>query len=302
MNFIQKKREENSPFVQLFILILCAVFGLVVISAIGMGIIYLMYGREILANMNWMSGTDRHYLHAQRILISAQQIGLFLFPALFLAKIEGGKIDGFYGFKRPDPGLILTVFLIMAAALPLLEWVAVLNQKMVFPDALKGIERWMKAAEDQAMETTKALLKMESAGSFLINIGMIALLPAVAEELMFRGALQRALGRMYQNPHLAIWFSAFIFSAIHMQFYGFLPRLLLGAGFGYLYFWGGSLWYAMFAHFINNAYAVCAAWYMQKNNIPLSDTDKTMNIAWYGYVISAVLTFLLFRYFKKQAR
>ncbi|MOA49826.1 CAAX amino terminal protease self- immunity [compost metagenome] len=85
-----------------------------------------------------------------------------------------------------------------------------------------------------------------------------------------------------------------------MQFYGFLPRLCLGAAFGYLYFWSGSLWYAIFAHFINNAYAVCAAWYMQKNNIPLSEADKTLNIAWYGYIVSAILTFLLFRYFKTK--
>lgn len=302
MSSIQKIREENSPFVQLLILVIYAVIAVIVVSIASIGIIYLIYGPEIFSNMNWMTGAESRYLPAQRILISAQQIGLFLVPALLLVKTEGGKINGFYGFKRPDPGLVLIVLLLMAAALPVLEWVASLNQHMVFPEALKGIERWMKAAEEQAMETTKALLKMESAGSFLLNIGMIALLPALAEELMFRAALQRIFGRMWNSPHLAIWFSAFVFSAIHMQFYGFLPRLLLGAGFGYLYFWSGSLWYAVFAHFINNAYAVCAAWYMQKNNIPLSETDKTMNIAWYGYVASAVLTFLLFRYFKKQAR
>ncbi|MBB5437132.1 hypothetical protein HDC92_000800 [Pedobacter sp. AK017] len=302
MGSIEEIKEENSPFVQLLMLCFYAFLGLFVFLAIGFAVIYLKYGGSLLQNMDWLSSTEASYLPAQRILITAQQIGLFLVPALLLAKIEGGRINGFYGFKRPDAGLLLLVLLMMAGALPLLEWVTQLNQKMSFPAALKGVENWMKAAEDQGMKMTIALLKMENIGMFLLNIGMIALLPAVAEELMFRAGLQRIFGRMFNNPHLAIWFSAFVFSAIHMQFYGFLPRLLLGATFGYIYFWSGSLWYAIFGHFLNNAYAVCAAWYMQKNNIPLSEADKTMDIAWYGYVISAGLTFLLFRYFKKQTQ
>lgn len=300
MNSIQKNREENSPFVQVLMLIFYAILGLIVASAIGFGLVYLQYGGSILNDLSWLSGTNPVYLPAQRVMLTSQQIGLFLIPALLLAKTEGQKINGFYGFKKPDAGLLLIVLCLMVCAMPVLEYVTQLNQKMVLPEAFKSLEKWMKDAEDQGMETTKALLKMEHPGVLIINILMIALLPAVAEELMFRGAVQRAIGRNFQNHHVAIWFSAIVFSAIHMQFYGFLPRMFLGAAFGYLYFWSGSLWYAMFAHFINNAYAVGAAWYMQKNNIPLSEADKTMDIAWYGYLISAVLTVLLFRYFKKQ--
>lgn len=300
MNSTQINKQENNPFVQILMLVFYAILGLVVVSVIGFGIVYLKYGNEILKSMDWMASTATYYLPAQRIMLTAQQIGLFLLPALLLARTEGQKTEIFYGFKKPQIDLLFIVLLIMVCAMPVLEWITQLNQKMVLPGSLKGIERWMKAAEEQGMEITKALLKMDTIDVFLINIGMIALLPAVAEEFMFRGGLQRALGRMFNNPHIAIWFSAFIFSAIHMQFYGFLPRLLLGATFGYIYFWSGSLWYAMFGHFINNAYAVCTAWYMQKNNIPLSEADKTLNIAWYGYIISAILTILLFRYFKKQ--
>ncbi len=297
---MQKIREENSPFVQIMMLVIYAILGLILVSILAFALIYLNYGGSILTNMDWMSGTDPYYLPAQRILLTAQQVGLFVVPALLLAKTEGQRTNVFYGFKKADPSHLLIVLLLMICAMPVLEWITQFNQKMVLPEAFKDLERWIKAAEDQGMETTMALLKMEHIGIFILNLGMIALLPAIAEELMFRGALQRSLGRMFNNPHVAIWFTAFIFSAIHMQFYGFLPRLLLGAAFGYLYLWSGSLWYAIFGHFINNAYAVCAAWYMQKNNIPLSETDKTINIAWYGYLISAGLTFLLFRYFKKQ--
>jgi len=300
MNSIQKIREENNPFIQILMLVFYAIIGLVGVSFVALALIYFQYGGSILRDMSWMAGNNPYYLPAQRMILTAQQIGLFIVPALLLAKTEGQKLSTFYGFKRPKGELLFIVLLIMICAMPVLEWVTQLNEKMVLPDAFKGIEKWMKEAEDQGMETTKALLKMDNIGVFFLNIGMIALLPAIAEEMMFRAGLQRALSRMYNNPHFAIWFAAFIFSAIHMQFYGFLPRLLLGAAFGYLYFWSGSLWYAIVGHFINNAYAVCAAWYMQKNNIPLSEADKSLDIAWYGYVISAILTFLLFRYFKNK--
>jgi len=299
---MQNIREENEPIVQLLMLGFYAILGLIVASVVGFALVYLQYGGSILDDLSWLSGTNPYYMPAQRILLIAQQVGLFLVPAVLLAKTERQKTTAFYGFKKPKTELMLIVLLLMICAMPVLEWITLLNQKMVLPDAFKGIEKWMKDAEDQGMKTTIALLKMDHIGMLMINLGMIALLPAVAEELLFRGGLQHAFGRMFRNHHVAIWVSAFIFSAIHMQFYGFFPRLFLGATFGYLYFWSGSLWYAMFGHFINNGYAVCAAWYMQKNNIPLSEADKTMNFAWYGYVISAVLTFLLFRYFKKQTK
>ena len=233
---MQKIREENGPFVQILMLVIYAILGLILVTALGFALVYLNYGGAILANMDWMSGTDPYYLPAQRILLTAQQIGLFLVPALLLAKTEGKKINVFYGFKKVKPEILLIVLLLMICTMPVLEWITEFNQKMVLPEAFKALERWMKAAEDQGMETTMALLKMDHIGIFILNLGMIALLPAIAEELMFRGALQRSMARMFNNPHVAIWFSAFIFSAIHMQFYGFLPRLFLGAAFGYCLF------------------------------------------------------------------
>lgn len=293
-------QQEHSPYLQLLTLLFYAVLGLFVAMLIGLFFIFLQYGEKAILDLSWMAGTDPAYLNGQRIMISAQQIGLFLFPAALLAITQGKNATIFYGFKKPQGNLVLLVLLLMICSMPLLEWVGRLNQEMRLPPFLKDMELWMKSAEDRAAETTEALLKMNTIGAFLVNVLMIGILPAIAEELMFRGALQRTLTRIFINPHVAIWFSAFIFSAIHVQFYGFVPRLLLGATFGYLYFWSGSIWYAMFAHFINNGYAVCAAWYMQKNNIPLSQADQAINIAWYGYLISLVLTVLLFAYFKRQ--
>lgn len=302
MNFISRERPENSAYIQLLILIVYAIVGVVVSVVIAFVIIAFMLGTKELMGMQWLTGSDAKYVSAMRVMISTQQVGLFLLPALLLAVTEGKKQHIFYGFKRPSVKFLGLVILIMICAMPALEWIGLTNQKMVLPGFMKSIELWMKQAEESAAQTTMILLKMDHFGIYLLNLAMIGLLPAICEEMMFRGAIQRCFGKMFKNPHVAIWFSAFLFSAIHMQFYGFFPRLLLGAGFGYIYFWTGSLWYTIFAHFLNNAYAVTTAWYMQKNNIPLSQADQTSNFAWYGYVISGVFTICLFIYFKNKVQ
>lgn len=300
MNFIEKQRDENSPYTQLLMLIGYIIAGLFAFSIIALIIIVAIYGLGSLTDPAILSGAEEKYRPALQILLAATSVGMFLAPPLFLALTERRKIKVFYGFKKPEPNLLLIVLLIMIVSMPVMEWTAMINQKMVLPDYLKWIETWMREKEDQAMQTTLLLLKMKHISELVVNLLLIALLPGIAEELMFRGAVQRSFLRIFKNPHVAIWTSAFLFSAIHLQFYGFLPRFLLGAGFGYIYYWSGNLWYSMLAHFLNNAYAVCVAWYMQKNNIPLSEADNTSHFAWYGYLISFILTIFVFQFFKNK--
>ena len=306
MNFIEKDqqenslyiKEENSPYLQFLMLLAYCILGFIVSSILAVVFIYAIYGAESLTEMMTLNAGGTVNRGALQILLIVTSLGFFLAPPLLLAITEHKSPASFYGLKSPDAKLLAVIFLIMLVSMPLMELTATLNQKMVLPEFLKPIEQWMKNKEDEAMQTTLLLLKMNSMKELLMNLFMIALLPAVAEELMFRGGVQRTFTRWFNNPHVAIWTSAIIFSAIHMQFYGFLPRLLLGAGFGYIYYFSGNLWYAMLGHFLNNAYAVSTAWYMQKNNIPLSATDSPVNIAWYGYVISFILTIMTFIYFK----
>ena len=301
MNFIQSEREENSPYLQLLMLIFYAILGLIVCLILAFIVLFAMYGTELINNPAILVVPDLKFRPALQILLFAQSFGLFVVPPILLAITEGKNVKVFYGLKRPGLKLTVIVFVIMIFSAPLMEWAAVVNQKMELPHFLKGLEEWMRKSEDSLMETTMLLLKMSTVWELLLNIFLIALVAAVSEELMFRGALQRIFGRIFNNRHAAIWFSAFIFSAIHMQFYGFLPRFLLGAGFGYLYFWSGSLWYSILAHFLNNAFAVCQAYYMQKHNLPL-DTESTSYFAWYGYVISFTLTIIAFQLFNKQSK
>ena len=295
----QTIRQESSPFLQLLLLGIYALAGVLVSMIIGFVIAFLVYGTVLLKNTDWLTGNDLQYIGAIKILLTAQQIGLFLVPAILLGLTEGKGPQKFYGIKKPTISPLFFVFLIMLCSMPIMSLVNELNQKMVLPEFLKGLQEWMRRLEDEGAKTATALLKMSSIGGFLINLMVVAIVPAICEEFIFRGALQRTLLRIIKNPHFAIWTSAIIFSTIHFQFFGFFPRLFLGAAFGYIYFWTKSLWYTIFAHFLNNAYAVCVAWYFQKQNLPI-DSDDGTSFAWYGYVISAILTLALFKLLKDK--
>jgi membrane protease YdiL (CAAX protease family) len=299
MNFIQKSREENSPYVQLLILTAYALVGLLICTLLSMLLIVGIYGVKVFTDPGLLMSSLPENITKLKIIQIGSAIGLFLLPPLFLALTERIKISQFYDWKKPVLPMLGLVFLLMLFSFPLTELTGLINQKMTLPDFLKPLEAWMRAKEDEAMQMTIAFLTVRNTWDFILNLFMVALLPAIAEELMFRGGIQRSFSRMFRNPHVAIWITAFIFSAIHFQFYGFLPRLLLGALFGYMYFWTKSLWYPMFGHFLNNGYAVCMALYFQKHNLPLDKVEETPSFNWYGYVIGLIATVLLLNYLKK---
>ncbi|MBC6110166.1 CPBP family intramembrane glutamic endopeptidase [Pedobacter fastidiosus] len=302
MNFVTPKKVEIDPFLQLLLLLVYAIVGAVIFSIIGLVIILCIYGFGMISNFELIAGGDPKFTDALKILQITSSIGMFIAPPIALALTERKKPSDFYAFGKPKFVLLILVLVIMIVSMPFMEWTAIWNQKMILPDFLKWIEQWMKEKEDEAMKVTIQLLTVRNNWDFVVNLIMIAVLPAIGEELMFRGGVQRSLNRIFNNPHLAIWVSAIIFSAIHIQFYGFIPRMLLGAGFGYLYYFSGSIWYAMLAHFLNNAYAVCVALYMQKHNMPLDKADEPIGFPWYGYVISVIITIALFKFFKDTAQ
>ena len=179
---------------------------------------------------------------------------------------------------------------IMICAIPAINLLADLNGRVVLPKSLAFIEEKLKLMEESAALLTERFLKADNVGVLLINIGLMALLPALAEELSFRGTLQQILG----NKHMGIWVTAFIFSAIHMQFYGFVPRMLMGAMFGYIFVWTGSLWVPVLMHFTNNGLAILTYYLFDESALEgknIADTIGAGDTWWLG-VISIVITSL----------
>lgn len=291
-------KPENTPFIQVLYLLLFAIVGVIAFAVIGFAIVFLISGMD---GLRAAAINDYRDVSALKILLVTQQLGLFLVPAILLAIVEGKRLPRFYGLQVPRINLLLLVAVLSICWMPLMGFANEWNQKMVFPEFLKGVERWMREMEDNMAKTTEAILKMKTVSELLVNLFVIAIVPAICEEFLFRGAVQRTIFRIKSNPHVAIWISAIIFSAIHFQFYGFLPRLLLGAAFGYVYFWTGSIWYAVFAHFLNNVYAVCVAYYLQANN-QLYTNAEDIAMPWYGYLISAILTLALFKFLEKSRK
>jgi len=147
-------------------------------------------------------------------------------------------------------------------------------------------------------ELTNLLTDFTSFPQFLLGVLVIAIIPAVGEELVFRGLVQNKLFQLTKNRHIAIWISAFLFSAIHIQFYGFFPRMLLGIIFGYLYLWSGNLLIPVIAHFVNNFFTVVII-YLEKLNIVTFDIESTKAMPWELVIISLILTLFLIYYFRK---
>ena len=188
------------------------------------------------------------------------EIATFVIPAFLFVLFTSRDKSGYLGLRQraPLPSVLIGI-IIMLIALPLINWLSDLNMHMQLPAGLAGLERWMMESESARSRLTDTFLLSPSVVGFVVNIFMIALIPALGEELIFRGLLQRLFREWTRNIHLSIFITAFLFSAMHMQFYGFLPRFLMGALFGYLFYWSGSLWVPMLAHFVNNLAAVTVA-------------------------------------------
>ena len=285
MEFIPYPRQENRPFIQLLYLMLGALGGMFLSMIIGFLIVAVLYGLPFLTDLSWLNGSSPQAIGALKILLTAQQIGLFLFPALLLAITEGKRPAAFYGLRAPKWQVLGLVLLLMLVSVPMMGGLNALNQKMELPGFLKGMEDWMRRLEEENGRTTEAMLKMRSLSDYLGTMLVVAFIPAICEEFMFRAGLLRILLRWIKNPHVAIWLGAAIFSTIHFQFFGFFPRLLLGVGFGYMYYWTGSLWYSVFAHFLNNGFAVTVSWYFQSRG---GSIDDDMPVQWLVVVFSLI--------------
>lgn len=190
-------------------------------------------------------------------------LGTFIITSLVAAFLFGKKITEYLklngGFRFLQ---LITVLLIMITGIPLINVMVEWNSHLSLPDFLAPIETWMRNSEQEAERITRAFVNVTTVQDVIINLVVIAVLPAIGEELLFRGVVQRILTEWFRNTHAGIWISAAVFSAIHVQFFGFVPRMMLGVCFGYMLHWSGSIWLPVIAHFFNNAAAVISSWYV----------------------------------------
>lgn len=236
---------------------------------------------------------------ALRALNVVNQAVLFLGSSLVFVLLFGFNIADRFRIHTPALNTLL-VPLLALFSLPLIQAAYEVNQALIPEDGM--ISKLAGPAEDLAGEMTNAILTMPDTYTLLINLFVVALVPAICEEIAFRGVLQSQLAKVTRNPHVAIWLTAFVFSFVHFQFYGFIPRMLLGAFFGYLVVHSGSIWAAVLAHFINNAAAVLSKYlYDHYPNVDLEAIENPGEHALVIVVGCIGFTLLFWAYLHRSA-
>ena len=203
--------------------------------------------------------------------------------------------------QQTNPLLYIILPFLILALMPLGAAIQEWNAGVVFPESLASFEIWAKDAEAQAQRITQFFVNFDSFGGFLFVLIVISLIPGIGEELLFRGLLQNKFKVIFGNVHVAIWVSAILFSLIHMQFYGFVPRMLLGALFGYLYYWSGNLLVPIVAHILHNGITLLLV-YLYQQNISSIDIEQTGELNLIQILISLVIGFILIFVFKQKSK
>lgn len=255
------------------ILLACSYIAGLVLASVALGIL-LAVSKNALAMM--------------RIGIVLQDILMLVVPAVLTAVLvtrRPAELLRINSFPRLQP--LLLGLLTLVVATPLMEWLVAWNENFTFPESLRWLEDALRSMEDRAGDSVEFLLGPHTIGNLVMSLLLVGVLTGFSEELFFRGALQRLLASTRMNRHVAVWVAALIFSAVHMQFFGFVPRLLLGAFFGYLLIWSGSVWLPMLAHMLNNSLYIITRYV---NGPEASDAVTATNTSWGAVVISLAFT------------
>lgn len=226
-----------------------------------------------------------------------QFISLFVVPCVLCSILFSNKPATYLGFKAPHTGwYIFMGILIMIVATPFTNWLGELNKNIQFSDSM---EKWINEKETDAQQSIKAVLADRSVTNLVLNLILIAGLAAVGEELLFRGMLQRILIRIFKSPWAGIIISAVLFSALHMQFKGFLPRVGLGVLLGAVYWYSGSLWVAIIAHFVYDAALILLVHFnpamMEDDHVDISASTLAMSASISFLLVAAILRWMILR-------
>jgi len=229
-------------------LLVCWWVLLTVAGSLVMGFI----GSDSTASLRWM--------------IIVQDLAVFILPVVLTVIIASATPWKYIGIDSSPSGKMTALTTVSAiASIPAMNRLVTWNESIHLPESWSSLENLLRNSENAAQAMVQQIMGGSTVWDLIAAILIVGILTGISEELFFRGALQRLLQSKFGNKHLAIWSAAFIFSAVHLQFFGFFPRLLMGAYFGYLVVWSGSLRLSMFAHALNNSLVALNFWFTNRN-------------------------------------
>ena len=284
---------------------LMMLFGAMLFAFLGGILGKFIFGSNIEISNFTIACQNHHLVNYLKYMQLVSAFAIFIIPAAILAFFKPNFLS-LWNFKvKKSYNTTLIIALIMIVGLPFVNWTAALNAQLHLPNFLKVMQNSMASMEKSNQMLEEAFMNSLTIKGLLLNIFMMAILPAIGEELLFRGIIQPLFHKYTKRIHLSIFLTAFLFSAIHMQFLSFLPRFLMGIFFGYLFYYGKSLWLPMIGHFVNNGIAVIAYFLMTIGKIKSSpDTIANTSASWQMGLISACmisgLIYYLFYELSKQ--
>ena len=293
---------KNKPYrIRGLVLILLIAVSLLLTMVLGIVLALPFFGISIFEQFNtlndYSSKTTIHFLKYFQVI---NQIGFFILPAIFYAYLVNRNPVNYLKLNtKINVAYFFVAAILIVVSIPAINWLVEINEGMKLPGILKGVENWMRDSENKTIELTEAFLNVTTPVGLFVNLIIIALLAAVGEELLFRGVILQLFIEWFKNKHLAIIVSAVLFSALHLQFYGFFPRMVLGILFGYIFIWSGSLWLPILLHFIFNGITVVAVYlynigYIQTDVESFGVSDSALVVI-SSFVLIVLLLFVMFR-------
>ncbi|MFV0536594.1 MAG: lysostaphin resistance A-like protein [Dysgonomonas sp.] len=228
------------------------------------------------------------------------QVFAFLIPALAFSFLCQGSLKTYLKVDKKTNLLFLALAIVLILVIqPLIDVIAYYNQQMSFPDSMQFLEEKMRSGELSAKKAVELLFSDKSIFGLIFNLLVIAAVAGLVEEFFFRGCLQQIILKISKNEHIAVWVTAIIFSAIHFQFFGFIPRVLLGAILGYLFVWSHNLWVPVIVHTINNAAGVIFAYIYygtsEYEQITVFSLEKNIWLVVPSVILTSLLIIIIYR-------
>ncbi|PSL49387.1 hypothetical protein CLV51_101718 [Chitinophaga niastensis] len=285
---------KQSPTFLQFVTFLGFFFGFFAVYIAALGYITpIMTGRDLAALQNG-NLTDPNLIGYLKITQFFYTIVAYFVPAALFAYLWQPYPMRYIGLKSAPKGLqIILALLAMYGALPLAGWLSEWNQTWPVPQAARDMQA-------QAEKLIGVMLQMPTLKDLFINLILVAIVPAIAEELFFRGILQRLLIRSTRKVWLSVFITAILFSAVHGELLGFLPRVVLGFALGAIYVISGNLWLSILAHIMNNGLQIVWMYFFQ-HGMTKEDPSKDTPIAWYFVALSIPVTIGLFWALSKKS-
>ncbi|MCG8700943.1 MAG: CPBP family intramembrane metalloprotease [Bacteroidales bacterium] len=287
------------PGGKFLVAIMVCIFSSVVFSLIGFLLSPLLFDITINEAFAAINGElDIQISGFLKLNQAFQSFGLFVFPAIVLGYMYTTDGENYIGYKTKVPNYIyLLVIASVITMIPFINYTGAVNQQIDLPDFMSGIENSMKRLQESSMDMQSKLLFTESYVGLIVNILLIGVLPALGEELLFRGIMQRTLSEFFKNHHIGILVTSVGFAAMHLQFYTFIPLFIFGVYFGYLFYWTKTIWVPILAHFVNNTTAVILHYMHEQGKISANPEEIGTSLSeGFMYILPGLLLSLIFVY------